>query len=125
MAEKAIELPQAGAVHPLIPDYYMTKFLSLIIKKITASDVSQYPLMPPSPSTQMSKNKYPVDKVREYMQNVSEAGFGTVCEEVRTGSKRKSTTFIKYVLKDLTNTQQSGSSFQPASLDKAASDSSL
>ncbi len=131
--EIAIEVPQAGAVHPLIPDRYMTKFLSFNKQKITASDVSQYRLMPPSPSTQLSKNKYPVDKVREFMQNVSEAGFGTVCEEVRAGSKRKCTTFNKHVLEDLTNTQQEAlkklrvdsSSFQPASLNEAASDFSL
>lgn len=37
--------------------------------------------MPPSPLTPGDKNKYPLEKVKQYMGDVAAAGFGTIVEE--------------------------------------------
>ena len=103
--EIKVKSPACSCFDSSISDSYLTKFLSFDKKNISASDVSQYRLMPPTPLTPASKNKYPVEKVREYLQNVSTAGFGTVTEEVRTGSKRKTTMFTKHALDDMTSKQ--------------------
>ena len=92
---------------PLIPDTYLSKFLSFNKSVISASDVSQYRLMPPSPLTPQSKNKYPVENVRKFMSSISSAGFGQVLEELRSGSKRKATIFRKHSLQDMATEQQS------------------
>lgn len=42
--------------------------------------------MPPSPLTPGAKNKYPDEKVRQYMDDIATAGFGTIVEESKAGS---------------------------------------
>ena len=63
---------------PNVPDNYLAKFLSFKSNQIQSSDVLQFRLMPPSPLTPGAKNKYPVEKVKQYMGNIANAGFGTV-----------------------------------------------
>lgn len=64
-----------------IPDAYLTKFLNFNKDTITASDVSQWRLMPPSPITPTDRNKYPAKKARLYMERIADAGFGTMATE--------------------------------------------
>ena len=96
--EIQVKTPTTQCSVPLIPDTYLSKFLSFNKSVISASDVSQYRLMPPSPLTPQSKNKYPVENVRKFMSSISSAGFGQVLEELRSGSKRKATMFRKHSL---------------------------
>ena len=71
-----------------MPDNYLANFLGYRGSQIQASDVSQFRLMPPSPLTPGAKNKYPVEKVREFMGTVANAGFGTIfVEGSKNGSK--------------------------------------
>lgn len=50
-------------------------------------------LMPPNHS--QDKNKYPAKECREFMKEISNAGFGTVEELNKEGSYRKTYTFRK------------------------------
>ena len=59
-------------------------------------NVSQFRLMPPSPLTPGAKKNYPVEKVREFMGTVANAGFETIVEGLKNGSKCKSTVFQKH-----------------------------
>ena len=96
----------ASYMCPNVPDNYLAKFLGFKSKQIQASDVSQFRLMPPSPLTPGDKNKYPVEKVKQYMGNIATAGFGTIIEESKSGSKRKSTVFKKHSFDALRESQK-------------------
>jgi hypothetical protein len=78
---------------------HVTKFLSFNRSEITASDVSQYRLMPATKTS--DKNKYPAKECKSYMKRVADAGFGIVREIEREGSFRKCATFYKRQLQDL------------------------
>ena len=94
-------------INPNISDNYLSKFLSFKTTPIQASEVAQFRLMPPSPLTPGSKNKYPIEKVKEFMETVADAGFGKVIEGSRSaGAKRKTTTFQRYAYEDLGKKQQ-------------------
>lgn len=80
---------------------HLSKFLCFNGNEIMASDVSKYRLMPPIETTK--KNKYPVEKCREYMRRVSDAGFGTLIND--SGSFR-SLTFRKRPYSELGSQQQ-------------------
>ena len=73
---------------------YLSKFLTFKSAEIQPSQVSQFRLMPPTP-TSSSRNKYPVDECKAFMGEVSTAGFGSVFESQREGSKKKAFTFRK------------------------------
>ena len=78
---------------------YLSKFLTFKNSDIQASDVSQFRLMPPTPKTPTDpgtkpRNKYPVEQCKNYMQEVSKAGFGTL-HEVQRGGLRKALVFRK------------------------------
>ena len=79
---------------------YLSKFLTFKNPDIKPSDVSQFRLMPPTPTNSVStgvkvKNKYPVEQCRHFMKEVSEAGFGTFTEILRGLSLRNELTFCK------------------------------
>ena len=74
---------------------YLSKFLTFKNATIQASDVSQFRLMPPTPNSSQSKNKYPVEQCKKFMKEVSAAGFGAVKEVQKSGSLRKALTFRK------------------------------
>ena len=57
---------------------YLSKFLTFKNTTIQASDVSQFRLMTPTPTSSQTKNKYPVEQCKKFMKEVSDAGFGTV-----------------------------------------------
>lgn len=112
----------ASYLCPNVPDNYLAKFLGFKSKQIQASDVSQFRLMPPSPLTPGDKNKYPVEKVKQYMGDVAAAGFGTIVEESKGGSKRKSTVFKKHSFDDLGESQKQ--TLQKLKLDESFASSS-
>ena len=78
-----------------ISDNYLAKFLSFKNRIIQASDVSQFRLMPLTPLIPGSKNKYPVENVKQFMGTIANAGFGLITEHTKPGSKRKCTVFEK------------------------------
>ena len=92
---------------PNVPDNYLSKFLGFKKAQIQASEVAQFRLMLPSPLTPGSKNKYPTERVIEFMETVANAGFGTVVAGSKiAGSKRKCTTFQKHAFEDLGEKQK-------------------
>jgi hypothetical protein len=68
---------------------YLSKFLSFKGREIMASDVSKYRLMPAIQSDK--KNKYPVEVCKDFMKEVSTAGYGSIIES----GNRRSITFRK------------------------------
>lgn len=80
---------------------YLSKFLSYRGTDIMASDVSKFRLMPPSKKSK--KNKYPVDECREFMREVSKAGFGELHNDRGT---QRSLTFRKRAFRDLQPKEQ-------------------
>ena len=74
---------------------YLNKFLTFKNATIQASDVSQFRLMPPTPTTSQTKNRYPVERCKKIMKEVAAAGFGTVKEVQKSGSQRKALMFRK------------------------------
>ena len=107
---------------PNVPDNYLAKFLGFRCGQIQASDVSQFRLMPPSPLTPGAKNKYLVEKVREFMGTVANAGFGTIVEGSKNGSKHKSTVFRKHSFDSLGESQKQ--TLKKLKLDESYSSSS-
>ena len=83
---------------------YTSKFLSFNKPVITASDVSQFRLMPPSQTS--SKNKYPVRECKSFMREISDAGFGSLEEVQKEGCSRSLLTFRKRRYSDLNSSQQ-------------------
>jgi hypothetical protein len=87
---------------------YLSKFLTFKSVDIQPSDVSQFRLMPPTPSSSTGvkqKNKYPVEQCKHFMKEVSEAGFGTLQEIQRGGSLRKGVAFRKRLYNELGDDQ--------------------
>lgn len=87
---------------------YLSKFLTFKSVDIQPSDVSQFRLMPPKPSSSTGvkqKNKYPVEQCKHFMKEVSEAGFGTLQEIQRGGSLRKGVAFRKRLYNELGDDQ--------------------
>ena len=89
---------------------YLSKFLTFKNPDIKPSDVSQFRLMPPTPTNSVStgvkvKNKYPVEQCRHFMKEVSEAGFGTFTQIQRGVSLRKGLTFCKRPYSELGDCQ--------------------
>lgn len=83
---------------------HLTKFLTYKGEELSASDVSRFRLMPPTPTR--GKNKYPVDQCRSFMRSVSEGGFGSVDESIKEGSSKKSFHFRKRPFSELGENQQ-------------------
>ena len=81
--------------------HYLRKFLSFKGRDIIASDISKYRLMPPAKTDK--KNKYPVD-CRNYMREISSAGFGNIIND--TPTTRRSLIFRKRSFEDLEPDQQ-------------------
>ena len=82
---------------------YLSKFLTFRDTSVIASDVSKYRLMPPKDT--QDKNKYPAKECREFMKEISTAGFGTVDEISKEGSYRKTFTFRKRPYEELGESQ--------------------
>ena len=72
--------PVSNSIISNISDNYLAKFLSFKNRIIQASDVSQFRLMPPTPLIPGSKNKYPVENVKQFMGTIANAGFGLITE---------------------------------------------
>lgn len=82
---------------------YLNKFLSHNGRDIAASDVSKYRLMPPTQTP--NRNKYPVEACREFMRDVSSAGFGSILND--TGANKRSVVFRKRSWNEMEVEQQS------------------
>ena len=71
--------------HPRV----LKRFLLDKSETLTPSDISRRRLLPPKPLTPASPNrmsKYPVEKAKDFMKAVAEAGFGTLAT-VRAGKR--------------------------------------
>ena len=83
---------------------HTAKFLSFNKKEISASDVSQYRLMPAAKTNE--KNKYPASECKVFMQEIADAGFGVIEEVQKEGSRRKCSIFKKRQLSELGSDQR-------------------